>query len=217
MTVAERIPLFPLGVVLLPEAMLPLHIFEERYKEMIAVCLEQDGEFGVVYYNGSEMRSMGCTARILRVLKRYPDGRMDILTQGEHRFRIEDLVEEKAYMESNVSFFDDEEEDRTEAMAALATEGLDLLMQIEEISGQHVAPELGEMIDPKVASYLIASSEGFTAEEKQGFLEMTSTRERLEKGVESLRRILERVRLTKQIRKIIGGNGHVLKLARGLE
>jgi ATP-dependent Lon protease len=217
MAVATRIPLFPLGVVLFPEVLLPLHIFEERYKEMIRECLEEDRAFGVVYYNGEEMKSKGCTARIIRLLRQYPDGRMDILTQGERRFEIEDLYEERAYMESSVHFFDDQEERETEATEALAREGLDLLMQIEDIASKQIAHDLGDKIGLKVASYLVASCEGFTAEEKQAFLEMTSSRDRLEKGVRSLRRILERVELTKQIKQIISGNGHVLKLAERLE
>ena len=217
MVLRQRIPLFPLGVVLFPEVLLPLHIFEERYKEMIGECLEEDREFGVVHYNGAEMLFKGCTARVIRVLKRYPDGRMDILTQGERRFEIEELHEEKSYMESSVRFFDDEEEEPTEKMQALAREGLDVLMEVEEVAEKRVGRDLGKEIDPKVASFLISSSDGFTAEEKQGFLEITSTLERLEKGVRSLRKILERMMLTKQIKRIISGNGHVLKLAKRLE
>jgi len=88
---------------------------------------------------------------------------------------------------------------------------------VEDITEKQIAHDLGGKIGMKVASFLVASSDGFTAEEKQEFLEMTSSRSRLEKGVRSLRRILERVRLTKQIKQIISGNGHVLKLAEGLE
>ncbi len=212
-----RIPLFPLGVVLLPEVLLPLHIFEERYKTMIGECLDQDHEFGVVHYNGSQMQSKGCTARILRVLKQYPDGRMDILTKGESRFEIEDLHEEKPFLEGSVAFFDDVEEPSSDQMESLAKEGLDLMMQFEEIDGRRLSEEIGEQIGLKQASYLIASSEGFTIEEKQGFLEMTSTRDRLDKGVRSLRKILERARLTREIKKIVGGNGDAAKLVTGLE
>jgi Lon protease-like protein len=83
MPVEIIIPLFPLGVVLLPEMILPLHIFEERYKTMIGQCLDQDEEFGIVYFNGKKMEEVGCTARILKVLKRYDDGRMDICHFGQ--------------------------------------------------------------------------------------------------------------------------------------
>ena len=217
MPVTNRIPLFPLGVVVLPEVLLPLHIFEERYKTMIGECLEQNQEFGVIYYSGSEMQSKGCTARVIRVIKQYPDGRMDILTKGERRFVIEHLHEDKAYLEASVGFFDDEEEVPTKEMETLAAEGFDLMMQVEGIDGRQFALEHGDQIGLKEVSYLIASSEGFTTEEKQEFLEMTSTQDRLDKGVRSLRKILERARLTRDIKQIIGGNGDVYKLVKRLK
>jgi Lon protease-like protein len=217
MPVTNKIPLFPLGVVLLPEVLLPLHIFEERYKTMIRECLDRDQEFGIIYFNGMEMESRGCTARVVRVIKQYPDGRMDILTKGERRFVIEDLHEDKSYLEGSVGFFDDEEELTTQEMEALATEGFELMMQIEGIDGKQFAIEHGDLIGLKEASYLIASSEGFTAEEKQEFLEMTSTHDRLDKGVRSLRKILERSGLIGEIKKIVGGNGDAHKLAKQLK
>jgi Lon protease-like protein len=216
MSVTNKIPLFPLGVVLLPEVLLPLHIFEERYKTMIGECLDRDQAFGVIYHNGTEMESKGCTARVVRVIKQYPDGRMDILTKGERRFLIEDLHEDKPYLEASVGFFDDGEEIPTQKTEALATEGFDLMMQIEGIDGKQFSIEQGDLMGLKEASYLIASSEGFTPEERQKFLEMTSTRDRLEKGVRLLRKILERSRLTGQIKRIVGGNGDAYKLAKRL-
>ncbi len=217
MPVRNKIPLFPLGVVLLPEVLLPLHIFEERYKTMIGECLDQDEEFGVIYYNGTEMESKGCTARVIRVIKQYPDGRMDILTKGERRFMIEHLHKDEPYLEASVGFFDDEEEVPTKEMEALAAEGFDLMMQVEGIDGKQFAIEHGGPTGLKEASYQIASSEGFTPEEKQEFLEMTSTQDRLDKGVRSLRKSLERSRLTGDIKQIIGGNGDVHKLAKRLK
>ena len=86
------IPLFPLGLVLLPQMPLPLHIFEERYKLMIGECLEKKKEFGIVYFNGTDIQAIGCTASIQKVLKRYDDGRLDILTQGENRFEIKEMT-----------------------------------------------------------------------------------------------------------------------------
>ena len=78
-----KIPLFPLGLVLLPQMPLPLHIFEERYKLMIGECLEKNEEFGIVYFNGTDIQAIGCTASIHKVVKRYNDGRLDILTRGD--------------------------------------------------------------------------------------------------------------------------------------
>ena len=107
MNYAQKIPLFPLGVVLLPEMMFPLHIFEERYKKMINECLEDDQEFGIVYYDGSDIKTVGCTAAITKVSRRYADGKMDIMIRGYHRFSIEQVFEDKAYMEAEVTYLED--------------------------------------------------------------------------------------------------------------
>src|SRR5712664_3280316 len=89
----ERIPLFPLNVVLLPGADLPLHIFEPRYREMVKNCLEEKSEFGMLLSLPKGVARVGCTAEILEVAKRYHDGRMDILTIGRVPFRVVELFE----------------------------------------------------------------------------------------------------------------------------
>ena len=96
------IPLFPLGLVLLPQMPMPLHIFEERYKLMIGKCLEKKKEFGIVYFNGSDIQAIGCTASIQRVLMRYDDGRLDILTRGENRFEINEMYDQKPYLQTSL-------------------------------------------------------------------------------------------------------------------
>jgi len=125
---------------------LPLHIFEERYKLMIAECMERHAAFGIVFFNGSDIQTTGCTASILKVLKRYHDGRLDILTHGEKRL-------------------------------------------------------------------VLAGCEGFSKEEKQQFLEMTSTYKRLRKCGADLEKIIERTKITSEIRKIIGGNGDMASIS----
>jgi Lon protease-like protein len=103
-----RIPLFPLDTVLFPGAALPLHIFEERYREMVNECLKADKAFGVVRSDGEQMAIIGCTARIVRVVERYADGRMDILCEGERRFEIEGLDESRKFLQADVEFFEDD-------------------------------------------------------------------------------------------------------------
>jgi ATP-dependent Lon protease len=205
------IPLFPLGVVLLPEMPLPLHIFEERYKIMIGECLDQNREFGVVYYDGNQLQRVGCTARIIEVLKRYDDGRMDIMTRGVKRFEIMNVSDTKAYLQSRIIYLADDIEEEIEEFANLATEGIDLLQQLEGLTGKKGEYSFPEKPDLKLLSFMIPSNEGFTLEEKQRFLEMTSRANRLRKSVESLRRIVERTKITEDIQKIIGGNGNVPK------
>ena len=103
-----RIPLFPLSTVLFPGTALPLHIFEERYREMVGECLKEDKPFGVVRADGEKMAVVGCTAKIVRVVESYADGRMDILCEGMRRFEIEGLDESRKFLQADVEFFEDE-------------------------------------------------------------------------------------------------------------
>jgi Lon protease-like protein len=104
------LPLFPLQVVLLPGADLPLHIFEDRYKEMIAEVIQDRLEFGVILANEKGIVNTGCTALIDKVLREYPDGRLDILARGRRRFEIMRLNDDRSFLRGSVEFFDDEEE-----------------------------------------------------------------------------------------------------------
>lgn len=105
------LPLFPLQVVLLPGGDLPLHIFEDRYKEMIGEVLRDRVEFGVVLASEKGVVNTGCTATVDKVLRRYPDGRLDILTRGRRRFEILLLNDERVYLRGAVEFFDDDSSD----------------------------------------------------------------------------------------------------------
>ena len=126
-----KIPLFPLEVVLFPGAVLPLHIFEERYKEMISICLAEKLTFGVVCAQREGLAVVGCTAEIVRVLQRYPDDRLDILCQGIKRFEIENLDNSRNYLQAEVDFFSDNGELATrpkrEECIALHFEVLELM------------------------------------------------------------------------------------------
>ena len=110
----DRIPLFPLNVVLLPGAVLPLHIFEHRYRQMTRSCVEKKQEFGILLALPKGIVRVGCTAEITEVTKRYNDGRMDIVTTGRRPFRIVELLNAEAYandelLEGEVEFLDDRE------------------------------------------------------------------------------------------------------------
>jgi ATP-dependent Lon protease len=105
----QLIPLFPLSLVLLPAMPLPLHIFEDRYKEMMGDIIPVDGEFGVVLAKDDGIVNIGCTATVVNVAQKYPDGRMDLIAAGQRRFTIESLDEEKSYLRARVSYFDDED------------------------------------------------------------------------------------------------------------
>ena len=203
----ELVPIFPLGIVMLPEQLIPLHIFEERYKLMIGECLADDKVFGIVYFDGQKMCNAGCSARIQEVLKKYPNGRLDIVTRGEHRFIVGQLDESKPYLQSTVDYFDDNPEEPDDDMLRDAHRGIMLLNQVVGLEPYESSLDLTVNPDFKSISFLVAGSTGFNAPEKQKFLEMTSTRKRLQKSVAALSRIIDRVRLTEEIQSLIGGNG----------
>ena len=104
---ADRIPLFPLNVVLLPGADLPLHIFEPRYRKMVRDCLDNKTEFGMLLALTDGVAGTGCTAEILEVVKTYDDGRMDILAVGREPFRVVELFTEEPLLEGSVDYLDD--------------------------------------------------------------------------------------------------------------
>ena len=107
------LPLFPLELVVFPGAAIPLHIFEQRYREMVGEAEAGGTEFGIVrtIARGDEngIANTGCTVTVESVSHRYPDGRFDVVTRGRRRFRIVSLDEEKAYLRGTVEYFDDEE------------------------------------------------------------------------------------------------------------
>jgi Lon protease-like protein len=105
----DLLPLFPLGVVLLPHNRLPLHIFEPRYREMIGEAIRDGSEFGVVLATEKGVVNLGCTARVERVTRQHADGRFDIVSVGVRRFEIVLLNEEKDYLRAAVQFFDDDD------------------------------------------------------------------------------------------------------------
>jgi Lon protease-like protein len=207
------IPLFPLGVVLLPEMRLPLHIFEERYKLMVGECLERKNEFGIVYFSGNEMKKVGCTAQIIEVLHRYENGEMDIMTLGKNRFFIKQIHDKKTYLEGSIVYFDDEPEEVNTKLTELAAKGMKFLRESEESGG--IARDVNESgpSDPKIISFLISANDGFTPDEKQRLLEMTSTRKRLADSIRALQKVVLRDRLTREIAGIIKGNGDVAKIS----
>jgi len=145
------LPLFPLQVVLFPRTALPLHIFEERYKQMIGEVLRSKLEFGVVQAGEKGIVNTGCTATVEKVLKKYPDGRMDLLTVGRRRFEIILLNDEKPYLRGAVEFFDDDESEPIPAeVRKRVLEAYNDIRSIEK-------PELlddPEMTDPQLSFQL---------------------------------------------------------------
>jgi ATP-dependent Lon protease len=125
------LPLFPLRLVLFPESELALHIFEERYKQMIRDCLLHGWEFGIVLMRGDSFETVGCTAGITEILRSYRNGELDILVRGKRRFEISKLNREKPYLRGEAAFFEDDENDPpSEALQQQATEHYTRLVEL---------------------------------------------------------------------------------------
>ena len=205
MNSAMKIALFPLDVVLFPGAALPLHIFEERYKEMIGLCLESQSTFGVVRAQPEGLAVIGCTARIVRLVRRYEDGRMDILCQGERRFEIETLDDTRAFLEAQVDFFDDDEEP---APRSLKEECLALHFETLELAGIE-APHTPIDIDAPI-SFQLASALPTDLGFKQQLLNIRSDAERTAHLREFYQAILPKLRAGAAGKKAAAHNGHVM-------
>jgi Lon protease-like protein len=108
-SVSVLLPLFPLRIVALPGTLIPLHIFEERYKTMVGECERDGAEFGIVLAKDGGIVNAGCTVTIDTVLERFPDGRFDILTRAKRRFEIVSIDQELEWLRGEVKFFDDDD------------------------------------------------------------------------------------------------------------
>ncbi|MEW6637849.1 MAG: LON peptidase substrate-binding domain-containing protein [Actinomycetota bacterium] len=199
------IPLFPLNVVLMPGAPLPLHIFEERYKQMVNECLESGSEFGMVFADESGTREVGCTARIVELVERYEDGRMLILVEGSRRFRLNSVLAGKPYYVGEIEYLEDEPE---EDVADLAGECVALLERVVEAATEG---SVGIEVEPpyRNLSFAIAGRIDFDLETRQQILELTSERERLERLKGLLSEAADRLEREKQAREKAQSNGYL--------
>ena len=185
------LPLFPLELVLLPHVNLPLHIFEERYKEMIGDCLKNQWEFGILLVLGESVKPIGCTASISEVLQRFPDGRMNILTHGRRRFEISELNEERSYLRGKPRFFDDEEE--TASLGDLpkqAVEQYDRLRELVELENEAFHEPRPTAADLQLSFRLMAGLP-VDLSWKQDLLELKSERERLTRVMRFFEQLIE--------------------------
>jgi Lon protease-like protein len=199
----DEIGLFPLDAVLLPGERVPLHIFEERYKDLIGSCIENSEEFGLLLAEETELRTIGTAASVVDVLNRYDDGRMDILVEGRDRFRVTRVSESRSYLTAEVQPFADAKEG---ADPDLVAECLAALERVAEVSG--VEADTIELGGGDVA-WQIAAQVDFGTEFKQELLEMRTENERLELLAGALDKAATAIASQKEIRKRAAGNGKV--------
>jgi Lon protease-like protein len=186
--VTSLLPIFPLELVLLPGVPLPLHIFEPRYKEMIAECLEQKKPFGVVRASSDGVADIGCTAEIMSVTKKYDDGRMDILTRGVERFEVIQVNEDRPFLQAEISVVEDEP---GKPAAQIVTQAVRLHAEIAKLAG---AEPSGPDEHAGNLSFLLAGSLPLDLDFKQNLLSTLSEAKRLEAVVGYLEAILPGLR-----------------------
>jgi Lon protease-like protein len=171
--VVEEFPLFPLGLVALPGELVPLHIFEDRYKAMMGACLEDEREFGIVWMSDEGLREIGCACEIDRVLEQMDDGRMNLLTRGTRPFRVIERQGHLAYPAGVVEFVTDDAETVDEELVTTARSVYaDLVKRATDSEPE--ADELAEL-----DAYAMAATVDFGLDAKQGLLDLRSENARL--------------------------------------
>ncbi len=199
----QLLPLFPLSFVLLPTMPLPLHIFEERYKEMMGDIIPAEGEFGVVLAKEDGIVNIGCSAVVNRVVNRYPDGRLDLLAVGQRRFRVASLDQDKSYLRAEVEYFNDDDlADVPSELFQKATSAYRQLLQMER-------PEVIEApkLDRSRMSFQLAQFI-YDLDKRQTVLSLRSEVERLEFLVKIMPDYILRKERTALAKRVGPQNGH---------
>ena len=200
----DRFPLFPLGLVLLPGEVVPLHIFEERYKKMIEDCLESESEFGVLWNSDEGLRPIGCSAEITQLLERMDDGRMNILIQGARPFRVVRQIKDMDYPAGDVELLEEEIDaaDEPDVGAAARHGYADLVERVTDTRPSEA--DLAEL-----DSFGMAATIAFEPDAKQALLELRSEPARLERLTSLFAEALERYEFAERASERAKSNGKV--------
>ena len=203
MRLVRDFPLFPLGIVALPSELVPLHIFEERYKTMMSSCLESESEFGIVWSADEGVRQVGCAVEIAEVLERLEDGRMNILTRGTRPFRIVDEQDDLPYPAGTVEFLTDKDEKADAGTAESAHEAYNEL--VEQATDRTLEPDELEAM----TAYQMAATVDFGLEAKQGLLDLRSENARLRLVARLFRAAIKRLAFIERAQERARSNGKV--------
>ena len=185
-----------------PESSCPLHIFEERYKQMIGECLDQEREFGILWLADDELKEVGCAARVARVLERFEDGRLNILAEGTTPFRMERRIGDLAYPAGDIVLLDDEPGASDEALERARATYADL---VEEVTDARPESETLSGMD----AYGMAATVDINAAAKQALLEERSEPARLEQLEALFGEALRRIKTATRVAEQASGNGHL--------
>ena len=203
MAVEPEFPLFPLPVVALPTEVVPLHIFEERYKTMIGNCLERESEFGIVWLSDDGLKSTGCACVVERVLERTPDGSMNIACRGTRAFRILERVEHLPYPAGTVEWLEEKDEEVDERTLEDAREAYGELVR-EATDEDPDAERMATM-----GAYEMAATVDFGLDAKQGLLDLRSENARLRLVARLFRAAVKRLDFIERAQARARSNGKV--------
>ena len=199
-----RIPLFPLEVVLFPGMPLPLHIFEPRYRTMIARCVNEKIEFGVILATGTEIAKIGCSAEIVEKLKEYPDGRVDILCEGRVLFRPIEVLHEKEYQEAIADYLPEDIPLQDPEKESQLLERFQVCHAL--VFGQ---PWIVSSRDDELSlAFQMAARLPLELEVKQNLLEIREEHARQAFLLLRINELMPLLAQRQRLRKIAGGNGH---------
>src|SRR5579884_2493524 len=199
----REFPLFPLGIVALPGELIPLHIFEDRYKTMMNECLREEKEFGIVWLSDDGLRENGCACAIDRVLERMEDGRMNLLTRGTRPFRVVERQSHLAYPAGVIEFLEDREEPVDPELLQGAHEAYTELVK-QATDNEPEAADLAEM-----DAYAMAATVDFGPDAKQGLLDLRSENARLRLVTRLFPAAVERLELIDRAQERARSNGKV--------
>jgi Lon protease-like protein len=200
---ARLLPLFPLQVVVFPRTPLPLHIFEERYKEMVGSAIRDSSEFGIVLARKEGIVSAGCTVTVEKLIQMYPDGRMDVLTRGQRRFEIVSLNEEKDYLQAEVNFFDDD--DSPAPSKELRDQAVSNYQTLARLPGADPHPD-PDIADPQLSFQLAHHLPDLDF--LSTLLRHRSEAERLKQLNQYLALYIPRQRVVERMKELAPTNGH---------
>jgi Lon protease-like protein len=200
---SEEFPLFPLGIVALPGELIPLHIFEERYKTMMNECLEEEKEFGIVWLSDDGLRENGCACEIDRVLERTEDGSMNLLTRGTRPFRVLERQGHLAYPAGVIEFLEDREEPVDPELLRKAQEAYAELVR----RATDNEPDTGELAE--MDAYGMAATVDFGPDAKQGLLDLRSENARLGLVARLFHAAVERLELIDRAQERARSNGKI--------
>ena len=204
----DYLPLFPLDMVLFPEMLLPLHIFEERYKEMIGGCLQGRSPFGILYAHDDRIEMIGCTAEISQMIKRYPDGRIDLVALGQKRFQVSFFDSEKAYLRASIELLPDSAGDN-EPSEKQARQALELFAQACKLMGRDNPEEFSRESPFRGLAFKLASSLQLHNRICQRILEARAEDQRLEELTQHLSELIPRLTEKHKSAKQAGSNGRL--------